>query len=59
MIDHRYLTDLSRALHLYLGLAFIVCATLSIARAVGAGQMAGTAKAPPRSQPDRPASSRR
>jgi hypothetical protein len=56
MIDHRYLSELSRALHLYLDLAFIVCAALTIARVLGTGQMARAAKATSRTPADRPAS---
>ncbi|HUB52260.1 MAG TPA: hypothetical protein VL986_08940 [Terracidiphilus sp.] len=39
MFDHRYLAELSRALHFYLDLAFLICFALSAIRAAGTTQV--------------------
>jgi hypothetical protein len=48
MIDHRYLSEMSKALHLYLDWSFLVCAVLTLVRAAAVAQQAApaTAKAP-------------
>ena len=54
MVDHRYLSEMSKALHIFLGFSFLSCAVISFIRLVTANQMKqALAKAPgvqPRSQ---------
>lgn len=48
MIDHRYLSEMSKALHLYLDWSFLVCTGLTLVRAAAIAQQTApaTAKAP-------------
>jgi hypothetical protein len=47
MIDQRFFSEMSKALHLYLDLSFLVCAVLTLIRVAALAQtLPATAKAP-------------
>jgi hypothetical protein len=46
MVDHQYLSELNRALHLYLDLSFLICFTLTAIRAAGVTQAIPAASRP-------------
>ncbi|HTW78023.1 MAG TPA: hypothetical protein VME23_00635 [Terracidiphilus sp.] len=50
MFDHRYLSEMSKALHIFLDFSFLSCAVITFIRVAGAAQTAQATANPPRVQ---------